>query len=315
MLAGVSEQFVSRVEADLRRLLPEEAEGRLLEAARHLVFAGGRRMRVRLVASCGALTGAGEDDLAAIAAATELIHVASLLHDDVVDGGTQRRGRATANVAFGNSAAVLSGDWVLANAILLLERRPALVLGAVRCVAEMSQAAIREVDGRGTLVRGFETWQHVAEGKTGALFGWCAQATALCSDAPELAPGLERFGRHLGVAFQLADDVSDLNGSTGKDRFSDLRSGTPSYPVLLAAREDPAFGARVEALWHATTVDEAEVAQLGAHLLETGAKERSLAALDAELDAALRALGPAASEFSEQFRALAAVFVRPLTGA
>ena len=315
MLTAASEQFVARVESDLQRLFPADGEGRLLQAARHLVFAGGRRMRVRLVASCGAMTGAGEDDLAAIAAATELIHAASLLHDDVVDAGTLRRGRTTANVAFGSPAAVLSGDWVLAHAMLLLERRPDVVFGAVRCVAEMSDAAIREIEGRGTLSRGLATWRDVAEGKTGALFGWAAQATAICGVAAELAPGFERFGRHLGVAFQLADDISDLVGSAGKDRFSDLRSGTPSYPVLLAAADDAGFAERVERLWQAPVADEADVQALGEMLLAAGARERSLAKLDAELDAALASLGPGAAAFSEAFRSLAAVFVRPLAGA
>ncbi len=315
MLTGVSEEFVARVEADLQRLFPADGDGRLLQAARHLVFAGGRRMRVRLVAACGALTGAGEDDLAAVAATTELIHAASLLHDDVVDGGTLRRGRTTANVAFGSPAAVLSGDWVLAHAMLLLERRPDVVFGAVRCVAEMSEAAIREIEGRGTLARGLTAWRGVAEGKTGALFGWAAHATAICGGAREMAPGFERFGRHLGVAFQLADDISDLVGSTGKDRFSDLRSGTPSYPVLLAAADDADFASRVARLWDAPQIDEAEVAVLGQRLLATGMRERSLAVLDDELEAALASLGPSAGAFAEAFRALAAVFVRPLAGA
>lgn len=315
MRAAGSEAFVDRVESELRALLPAGAGGKLLEAARHLVFAGGRRMRVRLVAACGEHAGTRTEDLVAVAAATELIHVASLLHDDIVDEARERRGKPSANARFGNQAAVLAGDWVLAKAMGLLEQHPALIVSAVKTVAEMSEAAIAEIEGRGTLDGDLQRWRRVAEGKTGALFAWCASSAAIAGGRPELAAGLERFGRHLGVAFQLADDVSDLVGANGKDRFSDLRSATPSYPILLAARSNAALRRRIEASWALALPDEAEVASLGASMLSSGAREATLAELNRELERGLDALGPGAQSFSTQLRGLAEVFVQPLLAA
>jgi geranylgeranyl pyrophosphate synthase len=312
MDAAGSESFVERVEAELSALLPASGPGTLLSAARHLVFAGGRRMRVRLVASCGELAGTRAEELVAVAAATELIHVASLLHDDIVDEARERRGKPSANARFGNQAAVLAGDWVLAKAMVLLERHPRLVVSAVKTVAEMSEAAIAEIEGRGTLAGDLTRWRWVAEGKTGALFGWCASSAAAAGGLDALAPGLDRFGRHLGIAFQLADDVSDLVGANGKDRFSDLRSATPSYPILLAARQDPALARRIETAWKRGAPDEAEVSALGEVLLASGAREATLAELHRELDLGLEALGPGAQAFSSRLRSLAEVFVKPL---
>jgi octaprenyl-diphosphate synthase len=305
--------FVEEVERELRRLLPEQGAGTLLTAARHLVFAGGRRLRVRLVGACGGLMGTPRERLVAIAAAGEFIHAASLLHDDVVDEASLRRGAVSANARFGNAASVLGGDWLLSKAMELLAWHPDVVMGAVRTVGEMSTAAILEVEGRASLAGGLAAWRAVAVGKTGALFGWAAEACALAAGRTDAMPGLRAFGRHLGVAFQLADDLGDLVGASGKDRFSDLTSRTPSHPILVAAA-DLDFRRRLETLWAPAVVDPAAAAALGASLLDE-ARGASLDALDVELEAAFASLGSGTSAFVDELRALSRVFIAPLTAA
>jgi geranylgeranyl pyrophosphate synthase len=302
--------FVEEVEHELRRLLPSDGPGTLLATARHLVFAGGRRLRVRLVGACGGLVEAPRGRLVAIAAAGEFIHAASLLHDDVVDEATLRRGTVSANARFGSAASVLGGDWLLSKAMELLAWHPDVVMGAVRTVGEMSVAAISEVEGRGSLAGGMAAWRAVAEGKTGALFGWASEACALAAGRPEAMAGLRTFGRHLGVAFQLADDLGDLVGAAGKDRFSDLKSRTPSHPILLAAA-DLGFRRRLDELWNSDVVDADAAALLGERLL-VSSRAASLAALEAELELAFAALGSSAPAFVEELRVLARVFIEPL---
>jgi len=310
-----SAAFVEEVERELHRLLPPEAPGTLLQTGRHLVFAGGRRLRVRLVGACGGLLATPPDRLVAIAAAGEFIHAASLLHDDVVDEAALRRGAPTAHVRFGQAAAVLGGDWLLSQAMEQLAFDHDVVMGAIRTVGEMSAAAIAEVESRGRLAGGLAVWRSVAEGKTGALFGWAAESCARAAGRPESMAGLRAFGRHLGVAFQLADDLLDLVGSAGKDRFSDLRSRTPSYPILHLARGDLDFRRRIDALWSAEPGLEASwVEALGTRLASSDARAATLASLDTELSSAFDALGtgPGAEALATELRALAAAFVHPL---
>jgi geranylgeranyl pyrophosphate synthase len=304
-------EVVERSEAELVRRLGHGA-GTLRETARHLVFAGGRRMRVRLAAACGQALGTPIERVVGIAVAGELIHAASLLHDDVVDAASTRRGRASANARYGNHAAVLGGDWVLAAAMDAIAWDSRLLLGAVRTVGEMAEAAIDEVDSRGTLDGGLDRWRAIAVGKTGVLFGWIGAACALAAGRDDAEDGFRAFGHHLGVAFQLADDVSDLMGANGKDRFNDLACATPSWPIRVVAGTDDAFRRELEALWARDACDADCVADLGARLVAAGARDAGVRALSDELARGHAALGPAYAAFGDSLRELADVFVGPL---
>jgi geranylgeranyl pyrophosphate synthase len=271
-------------------------------AAEGLILApGAKRLRPRLVLRLGEALHAPHPTVLSIALAAELIHSASLLHDDVVDESSERRGRPTANARYGNSTAVLAGDLVLSLAFVQVQHLPhEVTAAAVRLVAEMSRAALLEVRARGDLglIEAFASrggardgealWREIAEGKTGSLFGWCGQATALALGDPELAERLEVFGRRFGVAFQLADDLRNVRGDEpGKDRFSDLVNRQPTLPLLRACG-DAAIRARAEALWRGESDD---VEGLAALIRDSRAPEEIVAEIGALLDDAVAALG------------------------
>jgi len=242
------QQVHNRLEAALWRApagaLPSSS---LEQAARTLLLASdAKRARARLVLQVGQLLGDKEHaviDPAAlvdIAAAVELIHGASLLHDDVVDGSDRRRGVPTANASRGNSFAVLCGDLVLARAVMtLVPFGVAVVADAVAVVEEMTRAALVEVEDRGSFDVPLTRWRAMAEGKTGALFGLCARLPCRLAADDERGERLARAFRQLGVAFQIVDDLNDLTGrDPTKPRGQDLREKNPSLPLLLARMSD-----------------------------------------------------------------------------
>jgi geranylgeranyl pyrophosphate synthase len=221
-------------------------------AVRDLLGAGGKRLRPLLVYLGGQLAGARLDQLDALAEAAELVHVASLLHDDLMDGAETRRGQPAAWRSIGPKAAVLGGDLahVLALQRVRLAPDPSLAhfLGGIEAMVR-SQAL--ETEQEACLAGGLPAWRAVAFGKTAALCGWCAEVGALAAGRPELADPLRRFGQGLGLAFQAVDDLLDLTPGMdpGKRPFADLRARVPSLPIRLAAAADPRIAQAVLELW------------------------------------------------------------------
>jgi len=282
--------FLASVEKRLTSVLSAQPEDDipLLQAARRLTLApGAKRLRPRMVWASAEQLGVGNDGLIDAAVAGELTHSASLLHDDVVDEGTIRRGQPTANVTFGNAVAVLAGDLLLSVALEQIGAHPAeLVRTAIEVVRRMSQASMLEIASRGRLDLDLAGWREVAAGKTGELFGWCCAAPARFAGALVEAEQLRRCGRHLGIAFQMADDLLDLlPGPAGKDRFSDLRERTPSFPLLLGIAASPALRDRIAAFWSGAHKDR-DAGVLGAALLDLGVAGETERAIDDELDRA-----------------------------
>jgi heptaprenyl diphosphate synthase len=270
----------------------------LMAAARHLVMGGGgKRARPMLVRLFGDAVGVPPDRLVDIAVSAELIHSASLLHDDVVDGGMSRRGRPTVNARWGNIVAVMSGDLILSSTLLrLVEMDARLAQSALAVVSEMTRAAIAEVEARGALDLSLARLRYIAEGKTGSLFGWCGQAAALIGVEPEAVQRFDGFGRHLGVAFQIADDIRDILGTdVGKPQYADLHSRTPSMPMLLALAQDEALRRKLRDAWAFSSISPERAQELGAGIIATGAVDQSLAKLNVEIEAALDRLGPYAN--------------------
>jgi geranylgeranyl pyrophosphate synthase len=267
----------------------------LMEAARHLIMGGGgKRARPMLVRLFGDAVGLSADRLVEVAVAAELIHSASLLHDDVVDGGMFRRGRPTVNARWGNIVAVMSGDLILSSTLLrLVEMDARLAQSALAVVSEMTRAAIAEVEARGAMDLPIPRLRYIAEGKTGSLFGWCGQAAALIGQEPEAVQRFDGFGRHLGVAFQIADDIRDILGTdVGKPQYADLHSRTPSMPMLLALAKDDGLRRKLRDAWAFSSISPERAQELGASIIATGAVDQSLALLNVEINAALDRLGP-----------------------
>ena len=246
---------VERVNHVLETLLNRgEVPARLREAMRYAVLGGGKRIRPRLAYATGRLVGASPAALDAPAAAVELLHAYSLVHDDLpaMDDDALRRGRPTAHVCYGEATAILVGDALQALAFEALARGGADAAIAVRQVALLAEAA-----GAGGMVGGqaldmegetrrfsLAEVERMHRGKTGALIRAAVMmAAAAGSPAEEEETALDRFGGQIGLAFQIRDDVLDATRSTaalGKPHGADARRGKSTYVSLLgvdAARQ------------------------------------------------------------------------------
>jgi octaprenyl-diphosphate synthase len=256
--------------------------------AAHLVMAdGAKRARPMLVAAIAhALTHPPQAqqglDFTDLAVAIELIHGASLMHDDIVDDSNERRGRPTLHQVSSRSRAILAGDWCLARAVQLCAPYGVdVVTACADVVVAMSEAAAEELSLRATLPSVVQ-WEHIARGKTGVLFGLCAQGVALGVGERALANMLQSLLSTWGAAFQAIDDVIDVVGGADKPRFRDLAEKNPSL-VLIEAASQPSMHARIASLWSQPQPNGADVERVGAEVLASGAVQRALAFADAKL--------------------------------
>ncbi len=234
----------------LERTFPDDDP--LSVIVRGLVDAGGKRVRPLLTYLSGQAVGGHPDQLDPAAGAAELVHAASLLHDDVIDGAMSRRGMPTAWRTAGRAPALLAGDLALARSMKLLEgHTPDLRASLIAVIDEMVRAQGLEHHLCGSLSPSRAEWEAVAMGKTAALLGWCAMAGVSLAQRPDLAPSLDRFGRAFGLAFQAIDDLVDLSmpTDTGKPPLADLRARIPSLALRLASHVDPGFGDAVQSAW------------------------------------------------------------------
>lgn len=287
---------------DLERALARELTGVgvLEDAARPLVLAAqSKRARPMVAHLVGRAVGARPERVLDVAVAVELVHAASLLHDDVVDGAAVRRGLPSANARVGASLAVLSGDLLLTAALARLRAHgPAAIDKAIAVVAEMTRAVAFELAARRRTDVALEDWRAMAEGKTGALFGCAAWLVAAGAGDLGRAERFDRALRHLGVAFQIADDVDDLAldpraADPGETPLLDLRDGNPSLPVLIAAHASDATRAALATAWSdGASPDASTLAALAERVVRGGALERSRAMHDQEIDAARALLAP-----------------------
>ncbi|MBS1707971.1 MAG: polyprenyl synthetase family protein [Armatimonadetes bacterium] len=209
--------------------------------------AGGKRMRPALVALSAHATGRPFDRSRAVqlGACMEMVHMATLVHDDVIDEAATRRGVPTAAHAHGNTASVLSGDALLARAMVLLADDGDLqVIRLVsRAVVEMAEGEVREVASRGVFHLGLDEHLAILRMKTAAFIEACCRVGAMVAGAPQSEQdALGQFGHHVGMAFQVMDDMLDYQGDpakTGKPRATDFREGCATWPLIdLSGTED-----------------------------------------------------------------------------
>jgi octaprenyl-diphosphate synthase len=216
-------------------------------AAQNLLDLKGKRLRPLCVALSARVGGRAEPHgLARLAAAVELTHSATLLHDDVVDAGDLRRGKPTSRVLYGNAASVFAGDWLLVQALMHVQSAQVegLMDRLLRIIDEMIEAESVQLEHRGVLRPDRGTYFHIIEGKTAALFRWAMIAGGRAGGLDwERCEALGRFGNDLGMAFQIVDDALDLSdsGTTGKSAFTDLKEGKLTYPLLVGLERDPAL--------------------------------------------------------------------------
>ena len=259
------EDGLGALEAELSRATAD-AEETLRSAARHLVGSGGKRIRptVTLLA-CGACRG---DMVAAVplACAAELTHSATLLHDDVIDDGPERRGQPASRVLWGNAVSVLSGDWLLTRALEIVAAQPARSAALPALLSTMRrlvEGEVLQLSLRGSFDATERDYFDVVRGKTASLFGWSAAAGAWAAGVRgEVPSALADFGEEIGMAFQLVDDALDYAGDPallGKRLGRDFSEGKATLPLIRAFQHEPAVRERLRALFDGRA-DGAEVA-------------------------------------------------------
>lgn len=248
-LSGDAAHWCARTEASLLAALPDPALApqRLHAAMRYAVLGGGKRMRPQLVYAAGRLLGAEDARMDAPAAAVELIHAYSLVHDDLpaMDDDALRRGRPTVHVAFDEATAILAGDALQTLAFHVLLNAPApaelrlawsATLAEASGVAGMCGGQALDIDATGQ-AQSLQQLQHMHGLKTGALIRASVRMGALAGGAePVTLQQLDAFATDLGVAFQVRDDILDVEASSeqlGKTAGKDAANDKSTYPALL----------------------------------------------------------------------------------
>jgi octaprenyl-diphosphate synthase len=240
--------------AEVERALALAGAGDSLahKSVRHLLDQDGKRLRPICVALAARVGSGFGPQARAYAVAVELVHNATLLHDDVVDAGDQRRGLPAARVVYGNAASIFGGDWLLIDALGRIQAagQPDVMARMLDVVKEMVVAESWQLARRGKVRGGASEYFRIIDGKTASLFRWAMFAGARAGGAPwEAASALEAYGQKLGVAFQLVDDLLDFAGdpaTTGKALLTDLREGKMTYPLILAMERDADLAPRLE---------------------------------------------------------------------
>ena len=254
--------------------------------AGHLIAGGGKRMRPMLTLASACLLDYQGDRQHKLAAAVEFIHTATLLHDDVVDGSDLRRGKATANIVFGNPATVLVGDFLFSRAFELMVED-----GSLKVLRILSHASAVIAEGEVdqlTAARHIETSEErylgIIGAKTAALFAAACRIAAVVAERGEaVEQALDDYGRNLGIAFQLVDDAIDYDSESaemGKGKGDDFRDGKMTLPVILAyargSDSERAFWRAAIAGHRTSDADLAEAVELiGRHDAVSATRERA----------------------------------------
>lgn len=244
---GPVEQLQAHLGADMEAVntliaarMASEHAPRIPQVTAHLVGAGGKRLRPLLTLATARMCGFDGDHHIRLAATVEFIHTATLLHDDVVDESTQRRGRPTANLLWDNQSSVLVGDYLFARSFQLM-----VETGSIDVLDILSNAAATIAEGEVlqlSVAQNLDTTEQVYEtvirGKTAALFAAATKVGGVIAGASQAhVTALERYGDALGMAFQIVDDLLDYGGlsqNLGKNIGDDFRERKMSLPLILA---------------------------------------------------------------------------------
>ena len=299
----VDKNLIKSIQAGL-----ENVETALLEAvthtdpvanvtSRHLLEAGGKRLRPVLVLLGASLGDANNDEVIKAAVVVELTHLATLYHDDVMDRAPLRRGVPTAHEVWGNSVAILTGDLLFARASQIVSRLGGKALSLQADTFErLCLGQLHETLGPQNNEDPIEHYLQVLADKTGSLIAASAELGVVYGGAPdEYREPLRLYGEKVGVAFQLIDDVIDIiSDESGKTPGTDLRAGVPTLPTLLLraqANSDPKALELVEII-DAGLQDDAQLAKAVALIRAHPALEQAYQAAKSWADEAVLALAP-----------------------
>jgi len=269
---------------------PKSEQPQLTAVLSHLLGSGGKRLRPALALLAARFYPAELDKLVALAASTEMLHTATLVHDDLIDGAVLRRGNPTLNASWSPAATVLAGDYFFARAAAL-----AAEAGNVRVMTifsntlmSISSGELRQIFDRRDVppIGSKQAWKAALgrydqriEAKTASLFAAATEAAAVLSGAPEQeVVALRDYGRLLGMGFQIVDDVLDFQGDPaelGKPVASDLREGIVTLPTLYYLNDHPE-DSRVAMVVRGTDENERLVSDVVAAIQESGAISQAL---------------------------------------
>ena len=290
---------LERVQQELRRIV-EADFGLIAQVNAHLFQMQGKLFRPTLLLLADEATGSADNRTPTLAAVVELIHLATLVHDDSVDHSVLRRGMPTINALFSHQVSVIMGDYLYSRAVIELVRlddlEPLRVLG--RVTNEMTVGEMRQLLAHEPLHFSEEEYDLLIKAKTASLLSGACEVGALRASAAERT-ALRRFGEALGMAFQIVDDLLDYVGDpnvTGKPTGSDLREHKVTLPLIASLpRMGPAERAEVETLMRTAEPSDGQIQAVSAAVGESGgldyARERAHRVAD-QADAELDALAP-----------------------
>ena len=254
-LAQILADDMARVDKLIQQRMASEYAPRIPEVSSHLVNAGGKRIRPMLTMATAMMCGYVGTFHVHLAATVEFIHTATLLHDDVVDESSQRRGRPTANLLWDNKSSILVGDYLFSRAFqLMVETKSLRVLDILaNASATIAEGEVLQLTTLRDIATTEETYIKVVRGKTAALFSAATEVGGVLAGAPQVQlDALRKYGDAIGIAFQIVDDLLDVIGdskTTGKNIGDDFRERKLTLPFIKAIMK---ANDKERAFWHRT---------------------------------------------------------------
>ncbi|MCF8028384.1 MAG: polyprenyl synthetase family protein [Desulfobacteraceae bacterium] len=245
-MSGMKQQVLEKINPDLSAIemaLVENLDPHLdlvKQTAGHLIFAGGKRLRPLLIVLCARICGHESPFVTKFATTFEFLHTATLMHDDVIDGANMRRGKQAAHHLYGAPVTVLVGDFLLARAICIAAEteNPRIIRVVASLTEQMSEGEIYQLIKKGQTDLTEAEYMDIIRRKTGVLIESACKSGAILAGATQKQENaLTAYGKHLGMVFQIADDILDYTadaGELGKNVGADLREGKLTLPVIYA---------------------------------------------------------------------------------
>ncbi len=285
------------------------------DVAAHIIAAGGKRLRPCLTLAAAQLCGYTGDRHVRLAACVEFIHTATLLHDDVVDESSLRRGEKTANAVWGNQASVLVGDFLFSRSFQLMVADGSLEVLRILADASatISQGEVQQLMVSHDLGIQQTTYEEVIAAKTAALFAAACEIGPIVSGQPQHQQALRDYGYALGMAFQMADDALDYasnEAELGKTIGDDFREGKVTMPVMVAYQRGDAAERQFweDAMARGESLNAADLAEAKRLIVARGAIDATMARAGEFTAAALKALEAFPESSAKQALVQAALF-------
>lgn len=282
------------IEAGIEKVL-SSSEGTICDMCRHMVKAGGKRIRPLLVLYSGLVFSGLSDELADASVAAELIHMASLAHDDIIDNSDFRRSKPSVNSLWGNHFGVLCGDYLFAKAFGILSGGRLLksLDFMIEAIENMCMGEIIQAENRFRHDMDIDTYYKQIAGKTAVFFQCCCKSGASigCTDEKHIK-ALGEYGLNIGLAFQIIDDIMDFNGNAkamGKPVGEDLRQGIVTLPVILLINDNN-YSRPVKEMLRRQKLENRDIETVNNMLTESGAIDKAFGIARSHIDKARKCL-------------------------